>query len=131
MKELITIGGRDYVPATNVEERFGIAYSSLYIWIENGTLPRPLKPDRRLYFDRDEVLETEACQPEVESKFPPLKRVETNFDATRCSARIAYFGDPRDHRRERGTEISNPNGTSYHSGKRKEQRAVTSQAAGR
>ena len=30
-----------------------------------------------------------------------------------------------------GTDGSNPNGTSYHCGKRKEQRAVTSQAAGR
>ena len=53
MKELITIGGRDYIPATKLKERFGIAYSSLYTWIENGTLPRPLKLGRRLYFDRE------------------------------------------------------------------------------
>jgi MFS family permease len=40
-----------------------------------------------------------AGQPEVESKFPPLQCVETNSDATRCSTRIAYLGDPGDHRR--------------------------------
>jgi len=43
-------------------------------------------------------LGTEACQPEVESKFS-LQWIETNSDATRCSARIAYLGDPRNHRR--------------------------------
>ena len=55
MKELIEIGGREYVPAAKIMIRFGIGYKAMYGWIENGTLPRPIKLGRRWYFDHHEV----------------------------------------------------------------------------
>ena len=47
MKELIEIGGQEYVPAAKIMIRFGIGYKAMYGWIANGTLPRPIKLGRR------------------------------------------------------------------------------------
>ena len=55
MKELIEIGGREYIPAAKVMGRFGIGYKAMYMWIENGTFPRPIKLGRRMYFDHHEI----------------------------------------------------------------------------
>jgi predicted DNA-binding transcriptional regulator AlpA len=55
MKELIEISGRKYITAARVMSHFGIGYKAMYTWIENGTLPHPIKLGRRMYFDPQEI----------------------------------------------------------------------------
>jgi predicted DNA-binding transcriptional regulator AlpA len=55
MKELIAIGGCEYITAAKIMSRFGIGYKAMYTWIENGTLPHPIKLGRRMYFDNHEI----------------------------------------------------------------------------
>jgi predicted DNA-binding transcriptional regulator AlpA len=55
MKEIIEIGGKDYIQATKLMKQWGISYKCLYTWISQEILPRPIKLGRRLLFRKDEV----------------------------------------------------------------------------
>jgi predicted DNA-binding transcriptional regulator AlpA len=55
MKEIIEIGGKDYIQGTILMKQWGISYKCLYTWISQEILPRPIKLGRRLLFCKDEV----------------------------------------------------------------------------
>ena len=55
MKEIIKVGGREYVLAAKVMERFDISYKAMYNWVDNGILPKPFRLGRRIFFDLKEV----------------------------------------------------------------------------
>ena len=55
MKEIIEVGGREYILAGKVKERFGISYKAMYNWVGAGILPKSFRLGRRIFFDCKEV----------------------------------------------------------------------------
>jgi predicted DNA-binding transcriptional regulator AlpA len=55
MKDIIEIGGKEYIQAVKLMKQWEISYKCLYTWIDQEILPRPIKLGRRLLFSKDEV----------------------------------------------------------------------------